>query len=99
VATFRALGYSQWSIGAMFLRESLITNLLGTLLGLPVGAGLMWLTAHAYANDLVRLPVVTAPWIWLATLAWAITFALAAHGVVQWRINTMNYVEALKVKE
>ncbi len=99
VATFRALGYSQWSIGAMFLRESFVTNMLGALLGLPMGYGLMWLTAKAYENDLVRLPVISAAWVWWSTLALATLFALAAHGVVQWRINTMNYLEALKVKE
>jgi putative ABC transport system permease protein len=99
VATFRALGYSQWSIGAMFLRESMITNMIGSVLGLPMGFFLMWLTAWAYENDLMRLPVVAAPWVWNATLGLAVLFALLAHGVVQWRINTMNYLEALKVKE
>jgi putative ABC transport system permease protein len=99
VATFRALGYSQWSIGAMFLRESMITNMTGAVLGLPMGFFLMWLTARAYENDLMRLPVVTAPWVWVYTLGLAVLFALLAHGVVQWRINTMNYLEALKVKE
>jgi putative ABC transport system permease protein len=99
VATFRALGYTQWSIGAMFLRESMITNLTGAVLGLPMGYFLMWLTARAYENDLMRLPVVTAPWVWTYTLSLAVLFALLAHGVVQWRINTMNYLEALKVKE
>ncbi|MBW3599349.1 MAG: FtsX-like permease family protein [Planctomycetes bacterium] len=99
VATFRALGYSKWSIGAMFLRESLLTNMTGAVLGLPIGYGLMWLTATAYANDLVRLPVIATPAIWGWALGWAVVFALLAHAVVQWRINTMNYLEALKVKE
>jgi putative ABC transport system permease protein len=99
VATFRALGYSQWSIGAMFLRESMITNMFGAVLGLPMGFFLMWLTAWAYENDLMRFPVVTAPWVWIYTLGLAVLFALLAHAVVQWRINTMNYLEALKVKE
>ena len=56
VATFRALGYSQWSIGAMFLRESMITNMIGAVLGLPMGFFLMRLTAWAYENDLMRFP-------------------------------------------
>ena len=37
VATFRALGYGPWRIGGLFFRESLLTNALGTLLGLPIG--------------------------------------------------------------
>ncbi|MEQ8786396.1 MAG: FtsX-like permease family protein [Pirellulaceae bacterium] len=99
VATFRALGYGEWRIGSMFLRESLLTNLAGTLLGMPVGYLLTVLTAVSYANELMRLPVVTAPWIWIVTLALSLLFALLAHGVVQLSIHRMNFMEALKVKE
>jgi len=77
----------------------MVTNLIGTLLGLPFGYALTLLMAMAYANDLIRLPVVTAPWIWIVTLVLSVVFALMAHGVVQWRIHKMNYLEALKVKE
>jgi putative ABC transport system permease protein len=99
VGTFRALGYSQWQIGAIFLRESLLTNLFGTLLGLPMGYFLTWITAVAYNNDLVRLPVVTAPWIWISTLVSAVAFVGVAHAIVQWTLHRMDYLEALKVKE
>jgi putative ABC transport system permease protein len=99
VATFRAIGYGKWRIGAIFLRESLLTNLAGTLLGLPVGFFLTWITAVAYNNDLLRLPVVTAPWIWITTLVSALVFVFAAQVVVQWTIHRMDYLEALKVKE
>ncbi|MDP6718848.1 MAG: hypothetical protein QGF59_09380, partial [Pirellulaceae bacterium] len=69
------------------------------LLGLPVGYGLTWLTAFSYNNDIVRLPVITAPWIFVTTLLSAIVFALAAHSVVQWTIIRMDLMEALQVKE
>jgi putative ABC transport system permease protein len=99
VATFRAIGYSQWRIGAIFLRESLLTNVAGALLGLPVGFFLTWITVVTYNNDLLRLPLVTAPWIWITTLVSALVFVLAAQAVVQWTIHRMDYLEALKVKE
>jgi putative ABC transport system permease protein len=100
VATFRALGYGPWQIGGMFLRENLMVNLCGTMLGLPFGYLMVVLTSLAYAeNDLIRLPVVTAPWVWLATVAFSLVFALLAHGVVQLRIHRMDYLEALNVKE
>lgn len=99
VATFCALGYTRWQVGSIFLRESLLTCLPGTVLGLPVGYGLTWLTAFSYNNDIVRLPVVIAPWIFATTLVSAVLFALAAHSVVQWTIIRMNLLEALQVKE
>ena len=100
VGTFRAMGYGPWEVGGLFLRENLVVNLTGTLLGLPFGYGLVQLTSLAYAqNDLIRLPVVSAPWVWIGTIALSLVFALCAHVVVQWRLNTMDYLEALKVKE
>ena len=100
VATFRAMGYGPWEVGGLFLRENLVVNLCGTLLGLPFGYFLVVLTSLAYAqNDLIRLPVVSAPWVWFTTVALSIVFALAAHAVVQWRVHSMDYREALNVKE
>ena len=99
VATFRALGYGPWQIGGIFLRESLITSLAGTLLGLPAGYYLTELTALSYDSDLIRLPVISAPWVWGDTLALAMLFTLLAHAIVQRSIFRMDYLEALKVKE
>ena len=99
VATLLAIGYGPWSIGNMFLRESLLINLIGTLLGLPIGYLLVVLTSMAYNSDLLRLPVVTASWIWIATVSLSVLFALLAHAFVQWTIFRMNFLEALKIKE
>jgi hypothetical protein len=43
--------------------------------------------------------VVTAPWIWFVAILAALAFALLAHLVVQRKINTMDFVTALKVQE
>ncbi len=99
VGTLRALGYSEWQIGSMFLRESMSTSLTGSILGLPVGWCLTWLTATSFSNDLIRLPVVSPPWIWWTTMVIAVVFSLAAHAVVQRSLWRMDYLEALKVKE
>ena len=60
---------------------------------------LTWVTVVSYNNDVLRLPLVSASWIWWTTLLFAIVFALLAHGVVQWNVNRMNCLEALKVSE
>jgi putative ABC transport system permease protein len=100
VGTLRALGYGPWEIGVMFLRENLLVNFCGTLLGLPFGYGMVILTSWAYTeNDLVRLPVVSAPWVWFATIGLSFAFALLAHVVVQWRVHRLNFLAALQVTE
>ncbi len=100
VATFRAMGYGPWEVGGLFLRENLVVNAIGTLMGLPFGYWLVQLTSLAYEqNDLIRLPVVSAPWVWIGTIVLSLVFALIAHGVVQWRVHRMDFLEALKVQE
>jgi putative ABC transport system permease protein len=99
VATLRVLGYGPWQVGGLFLRESMVVNLLGTLLGMPVGYWLCSLLAEAYENEMLRIPVVTSPAVWTWTLALAILFGLLAHGLVQREIHRMDWLDALKVKE
>ena len=99
VATLAALGYTRWQIGAMFLREASVVNVLGVAIGMPMGYGLVELTAYAYATDLARLPVVSAPWVWLTVVGLSVVFLLLAHVVVQWRIHRLDVLEGLKVKE
>ncbi|MEW4455088.1 ABC transporter permease [Bremerella sp. JC817] len=99
VATMGAMGYTRWEIGLLFLRESLVLNLIGALFGLPLGYVLIGLMTQMIDQDLVRFPIVMAHWIWISALITALAFTLLAHGVVQWRIQGMNWLESLKVRE
>ena len=99
VATLLTLGYTPWQIGGLFLRESMIVNLAGALLGLPLGYSIMLILAVTYQTDMFRMPVVAPPIVFLVTLVLAVAFALAAQAVVQRVIFRLNWLEALNVKE
>jgi putative ABC transport system permease protein len=99
VATLRALGYSEWQVGSLFFQENLLLTLVGAVLGLPTGYFLTWLLAYSYDNDLLRIPVITAPWVWWSTFALAVLFGVASQAVVQWTLQRLNVVEALKASE
>jgi putative ABC transport system permease protein len=99
VATLRVVGYSPWQIGGYFLRESMIINVLGTLIGFPLGYGLVWYLTYVYDTEMFRFPLVVPPSVWIKTFALAIVFGLAAHVFVQREIHRMDWREALNVKE
>ncbi|REK19138.1 MAG: ABC transporter permease [Planctomycetota bacterium] len=99
VATFRVLGYNEWQVGGLFLRESLVVNSLGTLLGLPLGYALAWVLARVYDTEMFRFPLVAPTWVWYAAVGMAIVFALTAHAVVQRAINRLDWLDASKTKE
>lgn len=99
VATFRVVGYGPWEVGMIFLRESLVINLLGTLIGIPLGLYLNVQLAELYATELFRMPVVFSPETIVWTAGLAVVFTLSAHAVVQRSIHFMDWREALNVKE
>ena len=99
VATLRVLGYGPWQIGGFFLRESMILNVGGTLLGFPLGYALVWYLTYVYDTEMFRFPLVVPPIVWVQTFGLAILFGLAAHALVQRDINRMDWRDALNVKE
>ena len=58
VATLRVLGYTEWQVGGLFLRESLVINSLGTLVGLPLGYLLSYVLSRLYDTEMFRFPLV-----------------------------------------
>ncbi len=100
VATLRAIGYSPWRVGGLFLRETALVGAIGTVCGLPMGYGLMWLSILPYrTNDLFRIPLATAPWVWWSGVGFAVLFVLGAHAIVQFRIHRLDFREVLNVRE
>lgn len=99
IATFRVLGYTPLQVGTIFIRESLLVNLTGTLLGIPLGIFLGHLIVRLYDFELFRMPFVLTPESMAFTFLLGLTFTVTAHWPVQRTINRMNWLEALNVKE
>lgn len=99
IATFRVLGYQPSEVGIIFLRENLVVNMIGAVLGLPFGFFLLQSMMTQFQNDAYAMPTTVAPSTWLYTLALALLFVLGSHCIVQRSINTMPWNEALSMKE
>lgn len=99
IATLRVLGYGPRAIGGIFLRESLIVNVVGALLGLPLGYFISLASAAGFDSELFRMPRVIQPISLVVTVVLAIVMCLASHFIVQTVINKMDWREAIKVKE
>lgn len=99
LATYRVLGYRTGEVGAMYLRETLAVNLIGVLMGLPLGWWMLLGMNSQYKNDLYVMPSVISASGWAWSVALAIGFVLLAQLIVQARINRMHWNEALSMKE
>ena len=99
IATFRVLGYTPAEVGAIFLRESLLLNLIGAVLGLPLGYWMCIEYGKLIDTDLFRLPFVISPLSWALTIVLALVFTLLAHIPVRRTIMNLDWLDALNVKE
>ena len=54
IATLRTMGYSRFEVGNVFLRESLLVTISGTVLGLPLGRMMCEVFAVLYETELPR---------------------------------------------
>jgi putative ABC transport system permease protein len=93
------LGYTPWQVGGLFLRESLVVNSVGTLLGLPLGYLLSWTLSRMYDTEMFRFPLVSPPRVWWGAVVMAAIFAVVAHGFVQRMITKLDWLDASKTKE
>jgi putative ABC transport system permease protein len=99
IATFRVLGYQPRQIGGIFLRESIVINSLGTVLGLPVGYAFAYFIIRFVATDLTRLPfhIDASTWVWSVGLG--IVFTLLAYLPVYRAVRRLDWIAALNVSE
>ncbi len=99
IATLRALGYGPWAVGMLLLREAMLLNITGALIGLVLGYYLAEASLQIVATELVRVPAVLHVRSMVIAVMLAVAFTFIAHLLVQRRINRMDWLEALKVKE
>lgn len=99
VATFRALGYEPRQVGGIFLRESLLVNLSGAALGLPLGLALTAGLVELYNTEVYRLPLHVGPASFLLTFGLSAAFTLLAHAPVQRAIDRLEWRDALGARE
>ena len=99
IATLRAIGYTSSEVGATFLRENMLINLIGTAIGMPLGYWLLWSLAMEFTNDIYAMPAIVRPASWVLTVVIAIVFVLLAHIIVQGAIGKIDWARAIKLKE
>lgn len=99
VATLRVLGYTEYQVGGLFLRESLVINTIGTICGLPLGYALAYMLSRIYDTEMFRFPLVAPTWSWYTTFGMGLAFALVAHSFVQRAITHLDWLDASKTKE
>ncbi len=99
MATFRTMGYFENEVARLFLRENLVTNVIGTFIGLPMGYWILTLTMQAFVTDAYSFPAKLKPVSYVYTMACAVLFVFMSQVMVRRTLRKQNWVEALSLKE
>ena len=99
MATFRTMGYFDKEVGRLFFRENLLNNLIGSVLGLPLGYLMLVASMKGFVSDAYSFPAEVAPLSYVYTMSLAVIFVLLSQIVVMKNIQKQNWVEALSLKE
>ena len=99
MATFRTMGYFNYEVSRIFLRENLLTNITGTLFGLPLGALFLHGTMKGFVSDAYSFPATIAVQSYLYTVVLAVVFVFVSQLVVKRSLRRQNWVEAMSLKE
>jgi putative ABC transport system permease protein len=99
LASLRVLGFTRAEISLILLGELAVLTALALPLGEVMGYGLSVLIARAFNNELYRIPLNITPNV----LAWAALTVIAASAcsalVVRRRLDRLDLVAVLKVRE
>ena len=99
MATFRTMGYTENEVGRLFLRENLVNNIIGSLIGLPLGYAMLVGAMKGFATDAYAFAAALKPMSYGYTVVLAICFVLLSQIIVVRSLRAQNWVEALSLKE
>jgi putative ABC transport system permease protein len=99
LASLRVLGYTRREVRALLLGELFTLAFLALLPGFLLGIAMVWLLVQGFSSELYRVPLVISP----PAFALAALIVLAATGLSGWlvrrRLDRLDLVAALKLKE
>ncbi len=99
IGSLRVVGYSPFQVTQIVAGESILVNSVGIVAGLGLGILFQYLLVTAYNTEMYRFPFVIYPDRLAQSAAWMIGFVLLAQGVVYRLVRSLDWLEALKIKE
>lgn len=99
VGTLRVLGYTSFSVTAIFSGESLLLNSLGVVCGWAGGAALTYGITLAYNTEIFRIPFVFELLILGKATATMLVFLVASQAVLYLIVRRLPWLDVLKIRE
>ncbi len=99
LASLRVLGLTRAEVSYILLGEVSILTLAAIPFGFLVGRGLGTFMVAGFQSDLYRIPLIVAPKTYAMAATTVLASALISEWIIQRKIQHLDLVEALKMKE
>ena len=99
LASLRVLGYTRAEISYILLGQLGLLTLAAIPLGFILGKGLCNYIAVALSSDLFRIPAVVEPATYSLAATLVVVSACVSGLIIQYRLDRLDLVSALKAKE
>ncbi|MDD4835439.1 MAG: FtsX-like permease family protein, partial [Lutispora sp.] len=96
LASLRVMGFDKKEIFWMLAKENSIMAVIAIFLGVPLGIGMISGMAEAFSSEIMTLPLIFAPKIFISAALSTIVFAVIAQLAALKKIRNLNFIDALK---
>ncbi len=95
-ASLRVMGFDKKDVFRIVTRENAILAIVAILAGIPLGMGMIRAMAVAFSSDMITLPVIYPPKVFISAALATLLFVVIAQLAARKKIYDMDFIEALK---
>ena len=95
-ASLRVLGFDKRDIYRMISKENTLMTVIAILLGIPLGMSMINGMAQSFSSEMITLPVIITPKIFIYAAIATISFVIIAQLATRKKIYNLNFIDALK---
>lgn len=95
-ASLRVMGFDKSDVFRIVTRENILMAIAAIALGIPLGIGMISSMSVAFSSDMITLPAIYSPRIFIIAAIATFVFVGIAQLAARKKIYKMNFIEALK---
>jgi len=95
-AALRIMGFDKKDIYGMIGKENSVMTGIAILTGIPLGAAMITGMVESFSTDMITLPVIMTPSIFVRAAVASVIFVVIAQLATLKKIYNLNFIDALK---
>ncbi len=95
-SSLRIMGFDKKDIYGMIGKENSVMTGIAILVGIPMGAGMISGIVESFSSEMITLPVILTPGIFVKAAVASVIFVIIAQLATRKKIYNLNFIDALK---